>query len=87
MAIALDLCRGEFLAHESQLVEYFYVLASGRLKAFSQSTGGKKTLLNFFSAGDLIGPFSVFQDRYCCLFPPKSNRETDRMRFSFFSES
>jgi len=54
----------EFLIHEGEDCQYFYILIEGKLRAFLFSSLGKElTLITFFRSGEVLGPTSVFRDR------------------------
>lgn len=64
IAVERHLKPNEFLIHEGEKCEFFYILVNGKLRASLYSSLGKElTLITFLRSGEVLGPTSVFRDR------------------------
>ena len=57
------LAAGEFAFWEDDPPEWFYLLASGKIKVIKHSSGGKEFIVAFFGPGEMFGEVAVFEDR------------------------
>lgn len=57
------LAAGEFAFWEDDPPDYFYLLASGKIKVIKQSSSGKEFIVAFFGPGEMFGEVAVFEDR------------------------
>jgi CRP/FNR family transcriptional regulator len=55
--------RGAALFTEGDPSEFFYVVASGRVKVFKTTPAGKDVILEIFTAGDPLGAVAVYEGR------------------------
>jgi CRP/FNR family transcriptional regulator len=55
--------RGETIFEEGSPSEFFYTIASGRVKIFKMTPAGKDLILEVFGAGDPLGAVAVYDGR------------------------
>ena len=53
----------EFIFWEGDAPDYFYVVASGRVKAVKHSSTGKDFIIAFFGPGEMFGEVAVFENK------------------------
>ncbi len=53
----------EFIFWEGDAPDYFYVVASGRVKAVKHSSTGKDFSIAFFGPGEMFGEVAVFENK------------------------
>lgn len=59
IAIERHIKSGEFLYREDDLLEYFYIMAKGRVKILKHSPSGKDMTLKFEGPGTMVGNISL----------------------------
>ena len=52
--------KGEFLLHQGEVYEYFYIVVSGEIDIYMLSEDGKKFSLSKYYAGNFIGEHEIF---------------------------
>lgn len=53
----------EFVFWEDDSPEWFYIIATGRIKAVKHSTSGKDLIVSFFGPGEVFGEVAVFENK------------------------
>jgi len=53
----------EFIFWEGDAPDYFYIVASGRVKAVKHSSTGKDFIIAFFGPGEMFGEVAVFENK------------------------
>lgn len=64
----------EFIFWEGDAPDYFYVVASGRVKAVKHSSTGKDFIIAFFGPGEMFGEVAVFENKP---YPASAQAVTD----------
>ncbi|MFH1125240.1 MAG: Crp/Fnr family transcriptional regulator [Pseudomonadota bacterium] len=54
---------GQFMYSEADLLEYFYVVAEGRLKILKHSPSGKDVIVAFSGPGEILGNVSLSSEK------------------------
>ncbi len=54
---------GEIIFLEGDTPEWFYIVASGRVKAFKQTSSGREFTIAFFGPGEIFGEVAVFENK------------------------
>lgn len=63
LAIEREFRPDEFVFWEGDAPEYFYIVASGRVKAVKHATSGKEFIIAFFDPGEMFGEVAVFENK------------------------
>lgn len=53
----------EFIFWEGDAPDYFYIVASGRVKVVKHSSSGKDFIIAFFGPGEMFGEVAVFENK------------------------
>jgi CRP-like cAMP-binding protein len=63
VSVAKRYSRGEAIFEEGSPSDFFYTIASGRVKVFKMTPTGKDVILEIFGAGDPFGAVAVYEGR------------------------
>lgn len=58
-----NIAAGEFIFWEGDTPEWFYIVATGRIKVLKHSSLGKEFIIAFFGPGEMFGEVAVFEDK------------------------
>src|SRR3989304_3330403 len=61
--ILLEFKKGDFIYRQGDAPEAFYILHSGRLRAFLQTREGHEKTVAYFYRGDYFGEVSILTDK------------------------
>ena len=56
--------KGEFIFHQGDLPDFFYIVRKGMVKTFKVSTFGKQIIVKIASVGDTLNASALFGERY-----------------------
>ena len=63
LAIERSFASGEFVFWEEDAPEWFYMVATGRIKVLKHSSSGKEFIVAFFGPGEMFGEVAVFENK------------------------
>jgi CRP/FNR family transcriptional regulator len=63
LAIERNIMSNEFIFWEGDDPEWFYIVASGKVKVVKHSTSGREFIIAFFDPGEMFGEVAVFENK------------------------
>jgi len=63
MAVERSFSAGEFVFWDGDAPEWFYLVASGKVKVIKHSSLGKEFTIAYFGAGEMFGEVAVFENK------------------------
>jgi len=63
LAIERSFASGEFVFWDGDAPEWFYMVATGRVKVLKYASSGKEFIIAFFDPGEMFGEVAVFENK------------------------
>ena len=63
LAVERSFTTDEFIFWEGDTPQWFYIIASGKVKVLKHSSQGREFIISFFGPGEMFGEVAVFEDK------------------------
>jgi CRP/FNR family transcriptional regulator, nitrogen oxide reductase regulator len=84
LVVERSVVAGETVFWEGDVSDWFYIVATGRIKVTKLSSLGKETIIAFFGPGEMFGEVAVFENK---TYPASSQAISDTLLFGIRKEA